>query len=139
MEVTVKRDIFNDDCTLGNLSVDGQFVCYTLEDAYREDPSKSIEDWKIPGMTAIPKGRYPLVINYSNKFGRYLCELLSVPLYTGVRIHPGNTSADTEGCILLGIERTNNMVQHSKDAVALFQPMVQSALNAGKDCWITIE
>lgn len=81
-------------CTIGKLSVDGEYFCYTLEDLEREE--------KIYGETAIPKGTYKIVIDYSHHFKSELPRLLEVPGYEGVRIHPGNRAADTEGCILVG-------------------------------------
>lgn len=139
MDILVKRDIFNENETLGEVFVNGKWVCFSLEDAYREDDSKSVEDWKIKGKTAIPKGTYNVIIDYSNKFAKYLCLIENVPCYSGVRIHAGNTHMDTDGCILLGMQRTKNAVQHSKDAVATFQPMVAAALGRGEECLITIE
>lgn len=139
MEILVKRDIFNDDCTLGQLSIGDNFVCYTLEDAVREIDGEPVEKWKIAGQTAIPRGRYEVIITYSNRFSKYLCELIDVPGFIGIRIHSGNTNADTEGCILLGTARGTEAISNSRDAVALFQPMVGEAITNGEKCWITIE
>jgi hypothetical protein len=55
---------------------------------------------KIPGQTAISCGRYELVLNMSQRFGRILPEVLNVPNFSGVRLHGGNTTANTEGCCL---------------------------------------
>lgn len=139
MDVLVKRDVFNDDCTLGNLSVNGKFLCYILEDAYREIEGEPVDQWKIPDMTAIPKGIYVLDITFSNRFGKYLPQIENVPGFQGIRIHGGNTAADTSGCLLLGMEKGERSVLRSQEAVHLFQPMLQDAINAGEKCSITVE
>lgn len=116
----MKLDLFRDrllpTATLGQLYVDGRFECYILEDAVRDE--------KIPGETAIPAGVYNIVITPSKRFKRDLPLLLDVPNYTGVRIHPGNTIADTEGCLLPGKERGDSQVYRSRVAFeALFEKL----------------
>jgi len=108
MELQVKRTDFFDNSTIGELSVNGQFECYTLEDKVRPV--------KIKGETAIPAGRYEVIINYSQRFDRLLPLLLSVPNFEGVRIHPGNTAADTEGCILVGVTKEQEFIGQSRVA-----------------------
>ena len=98
MELRLERMDSGGNCTIGKLYVDEEFECYTLE-----DPERLV---KIHGKTAIPDGRYELIISQSPRFGRELPLLLNVPNFEGVRIHPGNTAEDTEGCILVG-ETTN--------------------------------
>jgi hypothetical protein len=75
---------------------------WTLEDTVREIEGKPVSEWKKYGVTAIPKGRYELIVTMSNRFKKPLPLLVDVPGYAGVRIHSGNTSEDTEGCILIG-------------------------------------
>ena len=108
MELQVKRTDFTDNSTIGELSVNGQFECYTLEDKVRPV--------KIAGKTAIPAGRYEVIIDFSQRFGRLLPLLLNVPDFEGVRIHPGNAAADTEGCILVGEEKSQDFVGQSRAA-----------------------
>jgi len=108
MELTLKRDILADGYTLGLLSVDGKHYCYTVEDMVREGV-------KIPGKTAIPYGRYKVIVNMSNRFKKLLPLLLDVPGFEGVRIHSGNTAEDTEGCIIVGKVRTEKGVRDSRD------------------------
>ena len=95
MLIEVKRFEFKDTYTVGKMYLDGQYECYTLEDVVRKGA-------KVNGQTAIPTGTYNLIINHSNRFNRDLPLLENVPNFTGVRIHAGNTSANTEGCILVG-------------------------------------
>ena len=95
MLIEVKRFEFKDTHTVGKMYVDGIYECYTLEDAIRNGT-------KIIGKTAIPIGEYKLIIDASARFKQDMPHILDVPNFTGVRIHSGNTSADTDGCILVG-------------------------------------
>jgi len=95
MLIEVKRFEFKDTYTIGKMYIDNIYECYTLEDVVRKGA-------KVNGQTAIPTGTYNLIINHSNRFNRDLPLLENVPNFTGVRIHAGNTSAHTEGCILVG-------------------------------------
>jgi hypothetical protein len=116
MKLTLKREPSTTKSTPGKLYVDGVFECYTLEDVVR--PSK------IYGETAIPAGTYKVIISMSNRFKRLLPLLLNVPNYEGIRIHPGNTDKDTEGCILPGVTRSVDFVGNSRVAFdALFAKM----------------
>ncbi len=114
MLLKVSRQEKGDVCTIGRLSVDGVDYCYTLEDPVRPK--------KIPGKTAIPTGIYTIIVDYSHKFHTNLPRLLNVPNYEGVRIHPGNTAEDTEGCILVGLGKGENSVLDSRKA---FAPLMQ--------------
>ncbi|MDQ3185469.1 MAG: DUF5675 family protein [Pseudomonadota bacterium] len=108
MELRVERTGFSEGSTIGKLYVNDQFECYTLEDKVRPV--------KIKGKTAIPAGRYEVVINHSQRFNRLLPLFLNVPNFEGVRIHAGNTAADTEGCILVGETKDVGFIGQSKPA-----------------------
>lgn len=113
MELQLNTITKTTESTIGALYVDGVFECYTLEDALR--PSK------LYGRTAIPRGRYEVIINFSNRFKEYMPLLLHVPDFEGVRIHSGNTSEDTLGCILVGQTKGVNVIGASRKAYkALF-------------------
>lgn len=94
MDLRLERIAAVGEATIGRLYVDGESQCWTLEDQVR--------DHKIPGVTAIPAGKYQVIISWSPRFKKLLPLLLNVPNYSGVRIHPGNAPKDTEGCILVG-------------------------------------
>ena len=95
MQIKLKRYEFNDAYTVGRMYINDVYFCYTLEDVVRKGA-------KVNGQTAIPTGTYDVIVDVSARFGKSLPHILNVPNFTGVRIHAGNTSANTEGCILLG-------------------------------------
>lgn len=102
MKIEITRKHFLPTCTVGELSVDGEFLCLTLEDKVRQIAEQPVSAWKVPGETAIPVGTYKVAITMSNRFKKLLPLLIGVEGFEGVRIHTGNSSKDTEGCIIVG-------------------------------------
>ncbi len=84
--------------------------------------------------TAIPTGKYEIVLSMSNRFKKLLPELLNVPNFTGVRMHGGNTSDDTEGCIILARSIINNDLVHGN----MTQQLVDILLSKKEKHFITI-
>ncbi|MDT4332771.1 DUF5675 family protein [Methylomonas sp. MED-D] len=122
MELNLTRVEFTDESTIGELSINGTFECYTLEDKVRPV--------KVKGMTAIPAGSYEIIINFSERFKKPLPLLLNVPNFDGVRIHPGNSAKDTEGCILVGKSKSADFVGSSRAAFeTLFEKLKRAAEN----------
>ena len=116
MKIQIKRLHKTENSTIGELTIDGVFECYTLEDKER--------DVKIKGETAIPKGTYGVIINKSNRFKKLLPLLLEVKGFEGVRVHAGNSNHDTEGCILVGRTRSVDYISQSRKAFdSLFAKM----------------
>lgn len=124
MIVKVIRKWFTDKSTIGELFVDDKFLCYTLEDKDRglkqTDSLMWIKAKKIFGVTAIPYGTYEVGFTMSKRFERVLPEIYNVPGWEGVRIHSGNTDADTLGCILLGKSKGYDTIFESKSALSEF-------------------
>lgn len=135
MNVILKREIFTDSCTIGSLFIDDKFECFTLEDKDRNLESGGL---KIKGETAITRGSYSLIMDYSNRFKKDLPHVLNVPQFEGIRIHAGNTSKDTEGCILLGTVRNKDSISNSQIAVNSFISKLKSCLDNNQQATITI-
>lgn len=126
MRLDLKRTVFTKQSTIGELSVDGVFECYVLEDVVRKP-----DEVKEFGKTAISAGSYRVIVDMSNRFRRLMPLLVNVPGFAGVRIHSGNTAADTEGCLLLGLDKKTDFVGRSRDAFSRFFPRLQDAVAAG--------
>lgn len=124
----IERGASGVSCTIGKLYVDGVFFAYSLEDV---DRKLEAGGQKIKGETAIPRGVYGVVIDFSTRFQKQMMHVLNVPQFEGIRIHAGNTDKDTEGCILLGKVRSDNAVFNSREAVNALFDKVQQALASG--------
>lgn len=131
MKMVLERLQRDPDVTIGSLSVDGDFEAWTCEDTVRPPGVK------IHGQTAIPPGTYSVVVTHSPRFQRDLPLLQYVPGFTGVRIHPGNTAADTEGCILVGADRLGKSVARSRYAFDALFNKIQAALRRAEP--VTLE
>jgi hypothetical protein len=115
------------DFTAGSLLINGRFFCYTLEDQERST--------KLWGRTAINRGRYQVVMTYSNRFKKVLPLLLNVPEFEGIRIHAGNTAADTEGCILVGDDNSilfDSFLANSRTAMNRLMPLLSATARREK-------
>lgn len=136
MKLMLQRTHANALRTWGKLFADGVFICYTLEDSVREVRGQGVDVWKVKGATAIPSTNFvgqPYIITLENspRFGADTLTVNSVPGFVGVRMHAGNTEADTEGCVLLGqavdaagivggasrpaVQSVKNIVMHARD------------------------
>ena len=139
MDIELKRFRQDAVCTIGVMTIGEGLPLYTLEDVVREVSGKPVESWKVFGKTAIPRGRYRVTITPSQRFKRDMPLLNDVPGFAGVRIHPGNTAADTEGCILVGLGLAADAITQSRDAFNRLFPMIQGAIARGEEVWITIK
>lgn len=137
MELKVQRVEKDSKATIGGLFIDGSLLCSTLEDVDRgltqDTPLADIVKIKVQNQTAIPTGRYEVIIDFSNRFQADMPHIINVPGFEGIRIHPGNSDIDTDGCILLGVwnKVDTDWISNSKDAFNEFFPKLQEGLKQG--------
>lgn len=106
--------------TCGELKTSGIHLGWTLEDHCRDKNADGVlDEEKVYGETALPYGRYRLIITYSATFKKLMIQIVNVKggkimfgTYSvdaaGCRIHGGNDIDDTFGCPLLGASRKAN-------------------------------
>jgi len=141
MNLNLKRTDFTEKSTIGELSINGKFICYVLEDKDRglkqDMDIKEISRLKLYGVTAIPYGTYRVGITMSNRFKKQLPLLFNVPGYEGVRIHSGNTAEHSHGCLLVGHKKGIDRVDESMLAMSDLMSILNNA-PAHEDITITI-
>ncbi len=135
MKLRLVRRFKGDTYTIGSLSVNGEKFCDTLEDRVRDLAGGEA---KVPGETAIPEGRYRVIVNRSPKFGRDLPRLLDVPMFEDVLIHRGNTAEDSAGCILVGENKEKGKVIHSTPYEERLVALCKAALAKGETIEIEV-
>lgn len=123
MELKLNRIFLGSSATIGELWVNDTHLCDTLEDRVRP------EGEKVYGKTAIPEGTYEVKLTYSPRFKKILPEILNVPNFSGIRIHCGNSSADSSGCVLVGTwdGEKEDWIRDSKIAFNKLMSLLQSA------------
>ena len=139
MKLTLKRIALRPTYTIGKLYIDDVYFCDTIEDTVRDINKNGKFDngeKKIHSKTAIPYGIYEIKWTYSPRFKKYTPQLMNVPSFEGIRIHAGNTSADTEGCLILGENKQVGKVLNSRATINKFYPIIKKACSKGK---VTIE
>ncbi len=148
MELILKRIAKRKTYTIGRLYIreqvmdeylpgyEDRYFCDTLEPTWRDYEHGA---YKVKGRSAIPEGRYAVVISYSPKFKQWLPILLGVPKFEGIRIHAGNTAKDTEGCILVGQNREVGKVLDSRKWLYELKQKIVEAKDRGESVWITVK
>lgn len=134
MELTLNRIFLGSSATIGELLINDKHLCDTLEDRVRP------EGEKVYGKTAIPEGTYEVKLTHSPRFKKILPEILNVPNFSGVRIHTGNSSKDTEGCILVGTwdGEKEDWISDSRIAFEKLMSLLQKAEDKKESITITI-
>ena len=133
MKLVLIRHARRADYTIGRLEDEnGMKICDTLEPIWRNYDGGEL---KIPKKSAIPEGSYRVVVTKSQRFGKYLPLLVGVPGFEGVRIHAGNTSRDTEGCILVGQNLQVGKVLWSRITLEKLMKLIENE----KEIYLTIK
>lgn len=136
MLITIDRAWKRESYTMSRLFVDGEKFCNALEDTDRGLYQGMCREYvlakKVKGTTAIPRGTYNVIYTYSPRFKRKLPLIENVTGYEGVRIHPGNTAKDTEGCILVGQNLKVGMVLNSREWTEKLIAKMQTAWSKGE-------
>lgn len=135
MELKLNRIFLGSSATIGELLVNDKHLCDTLEDRVRP------EGEKVYGKTAIPEGTYEVKLTHSPRFKKILPEILNVPNFSGIRIHTGNSSKDTEGCILVGTwdGEKEDWVGNSRIAFDELMTLLEEATNNKEKVTITVK
>lgn len=135
MELKLNRIFLGSSATIGELLVNDKHLCDTLEDRVRP------EGEKVYGKTAIPEGTYEVKLTHSPRFKKTLPEILNVPNFSGIRIHTGNSSKDTEGCILVGTwdGEKEDWVGNSRIAFDELMTLLEEATNNKEKVTITVK
>lgn len=131
MRFDLTRQDFTDKSTIGGMLADGKFLCYMLEPVDRQRNDQGlVAPWssymKITKKTAIPRGRYDIIVTKSNRFNTDLPLLLDVPDFECVRIHVGNYPHNTDGCLLPGKVKARDFVGLSAAQMEIFMKLMST-------------
>ena len=154
LELLLDRKYKNETYTIGNLYVDGEWFCNTLEDKDRGLSQtmslEEIKETKVYGETAIPTGRYEVRMDivspkyngvkwYKDNFGGRMPRLESVKGFSGILIHSGNTALDSNGCILVGLNKAKGKVLDSRATFQKLWKVLEQARKTGKTIYLTVQ
>ena len=142
MDILLKRIAKRDSYTIGKLYINNNYFCDTIEDKDRaltqQMDSAAIQKIKVYAQTAIPTGKYQVVMTYSSRFKKVMPLLLNVPGFSGIRIHSGNTANETEGCIITGQNKVVGKVINSRVTTGKLYSIIKKACTKEK-IYITIQ
>ena len=142
MELKLERKYRSNNYCIDKLYINGKYFSDVLEDPDRGLTDtmslEEIQKIKIKGNTCIPYGTYNVTITYSPRFKKNLPLINNVKGFDGIRIHSGNKSQDTEGCLLPGFNKVKGQVIDSRVTTDKLIAQIQQALNKGEKVTITI-
>ena len=152
LDLLIHRKWRKDTYTIGRFFARGKLLFNSLEDKDRGIASfmaeETIKAIKVPGKTAIPTGTYRLVLSrsgkfknkaWSKKYNGLVPEIIGVPGFKGIRIHPGSNDSNTDGCPLVGDNTAVGKLTNSvKRYCELMDNYIMPAYEKGETMEITI-
>ena len=138
----LNRNFLGEKYCIGTLYNEKDYLCDTMEDTVRdlnkdgdlEDPGEG----KLFGETAIPFGRYRLILTWSPKFKRLLPEVLLVKHFTSIRMHAGNTQKDSLGCILVGENKVKGSLINSRAKEIIVVTLLKDLIERNNEVWLNV-
>ena len=116
------RDTFSKESTIGELFLNGERICDTLENSWQDNQRN---------ISCIPEGVYKVRLRLARESAtRDYMHLLvkDVKDRDYILFHIGNTAKDTSGCILVGLGSQQNVVNNSRLAMDL---LMKEIINLG--------
>ena len=116
------RDTFSEKSTIGELFLNGERMCDTLENPWLDNQRN---------ISCIPAGVYDVRLRLARESATrdYLHLLVQdVPNRDWILFHRGNTAKDTSGCILVGLGTEQDVVHNSVLAMDL---LIKEIVNLG--------
>ena len=135
IDILLLREPPTETQTLGALYVDRHHYAHTCEDRDRYLEAGGMKQAEI---TAIPRGYYRVTVTFSNRFKKDLPLVCDVPQFSGIRIHGGNSHEDTEGCILIGQERTKTGIRGCKTVLQGLIQYIHEVEARGDQVWMVV-
>jgi len=122
VNLLIIRDTFTDKSTIGTLYINGESFCDTLENPWLDNQRN---------ISCIPEGQYKVRLRLARESATrdYLHLLVQdVPNRDFILLHIGNYPSQTQGCILVGNGREQDIVENSRLAMDL---VIKEILNLG--------
>tara|TARA_R110002074_G_scaffold102073_1_gene220502 strand:- start:71 stop:490 length:420 start_codon:yes stop_codon:yes gene_type:complete len=118
------RDTFSEKSTIGELFLNGERICDTLENPWLDNQRN---------ISCIPEGNYDVRLRLPRESATrdYLHLLVQdVPNRDWILFHRGNTAKDTRGCILVGLGSQQDVVSNSTLAMDL---LIKELIHLGSE------
>lgn len=135
LELVVFRRYKKAGYTIGDMYVDGKWFCNTLEPQWRDYENGAQKE---KGESAIPEGRYEVREVLSPRRKMFVPQLVGVPMFEAIQIHPGNTKKDTEGCILVGYNEKRGEVLRSRLTYTRLFEKLKTAWSVHMSVYVTV-